>query len=177
MPQAPSFPYLVKDYDSRSVDSCKDICRKIGNVSEGVKKSLCAALTRKDRVRSDWEMLSEKPWTCLREAASAKAGRHLYTMKSQGSLAEESSIALSPLVTVTFQIPACQGFGDSLSRSWAGLPNPRPPRGCKGRSSNHSRVTDIEPRKHRGSFYRCGFSPSKNFASRVVPDFTAWSAC
>ena len=50
--------------------------------------------------------------------------RHLYTMKSKASVAEEAFVALLPSVTLTFQKPACQGFGDSLSRSRAGPPNP-----------------------------------------------------
>ena len=36
--------------------------------------------------------------------------RHLYAMKSKGSVAEEASVALLPSVTLTFQKPACQGF-------------------------------------------------------------------
>jgi len=48
-------------------------------------------------------------------------------MKSKASVVEEASVVLLPSVTLTFQKPAFQGFGDNLSRSRAGLLNPIPP--------------------------------------------------
>ncbi len=57
------------------------------------------------------------------EAVGETLERHLYTIKSKGSVAEETSVVLLPSATLTSQKPASQGFGDSLSRSRAGLPN------------------------------------------------------
>ena len=96
MPQAPSFPYFVKDYDSWSADSCKDVCRKIGNVS-----------VTSERIES-----GRTGRGCRRNLGAAPLHDEIQRLSGRRGVC-----ALSPLVTVTFQIPACQGFGDSLSRS------------------------------------------------------------